>query len=190
MKRDDLIQKTNALGKDIFTTHDLRQLFPNETNLKMAIKRLIDSGVVSSIAKGIYIQKDKTIDLEQLATQLYYPSYLSFETVLSKHGVINQGYNKLTLATTRHSKKILIANIECEYIQIKPLLFFGFNLISGTYIAEPEKAILDELYLISLGKRKINYSEWTLDNLNKKAINKYLNYYPSKVHQIASSLLK
>ncbi len=190
MKRDELINKTNTLGKDVFTTQDLRKLFPDESNIKMAIKRLKDSGIITTITKGVYRQKDKSIDSEKLASQLYYPSYISFESALSKYGVINQGLYKLTLATTRHSKKLTLPNIEIEYIQIKKNLFFGFNLIGNTYIAEPEKAFLDELYLIALGKRTINYDEWDTISLDRKKINQYLRRYPSKVKQISSKILE
>ena len=77
------------------------------------------------------------------------------------------------MATTRHSKKIVLLQTECEYSKINKDLFFGFNLVAGVYIAEPEKAFLDTLYLIALGKRKTSYNEWSLDDLD---INKVLKY--------------
>lgn len=184
MKRDELINKTNTLGKDVFSLTDLKKLFPGESNLKNSIKRLKDTHVIASVTRGLYRQADKSIDIEKLANQIYYPSYLSFESILFKHGVINQGPYKITLATTRHSKKLNLDNISCEYIQIKPSLFFGFNLIDGLYLADVEKALLDELYLIALGKKILNISEWNLNNLDQNKIKKYLSSYPNKVKEI------
>jgi len=174
MKKIELIEKLENLGKDVFNIHDLKELFPNEIHINTAIKRLKDSGAIIQITRGIYYLRGHSFDIEKLATKIYYPSYISFESALSKYGIINQGLYKLTLATTRHSKKIKLNGIECDYSKLKPELFFGFNLIGGTYIAEPEKAFLDVLYLVSLGKKTKNHQEWHTEELDKNKIKKYL----------------
>ncbi|PIU73208.1 hypothetical protein COS78_03505 [Candidatus Shapirobacteria bacterium CG06_land_8_20_14_3_00_40_12] len=184
MKTSTLVDTINKLGKSVFTIKDLRRLFPGELNIKTPIKRLVDREVLVKITRGIYRLKNTTIDLESLATQIYFPSYLSFENVLSKYGVINQGANKITLATTRHSKKILLSGIECEYIQLKPTLFFGFSLSHGVYVAGVEKALLDEVYLMSLGRRKVNPNEWNLDALDPKIVKKYAKLFPPQVNKL------
>lgn len=183
MKAIDLTNKINEFHLEIFSIKDLQKMFPNDSSIKIQIKRLIDKKILVRITKGIYKLPDSTPNLEKYSTQIYQPSYISFETALSKYGIINQGFYKITLATSRHSKKIELLSTPCEYIQIKPSLFFGFNLIDGLYLAEAEKAFLDEIYLITLGKRKINTDEWNLDNLNFSKINKYLKYYPKKVKE-------
>jgi predicted transcriptional regulator of viral defense system len=189
MKNTDLISKINQLGVEVFTPQNLRILFPNDLNIKVSIKRLFDRGVLIKITRGVYQLSNKTIDLEKLSTQIYGPSYVSFENALAKYGVINQGIYKITLATTRHSKKTELLNIPCEYIQIKPSLFFGFNLVKNVYIAEAEKAFLDEIYLIALGKRNINTTEWNIENLDKKKIREYIKSFPISVKKIAEEIL-
>ncbi len=181
MKRQELAQKVEALGKDFFSMKDLKKLFPDESNLRVSVKRMLDAGVIFQIARGFYTLKQENLDVEKLATQLYYPSYISFESALSKYDVINQGLYGLSLATTRHSKKIALAGVDCEYSQIKPALFFGFDLVNDTYLAHAEKALLDLIYLISLGKRNGNTSEWDLDVLDKHKLLKYLAFYPDSV---------
>lgn len=177
MRKEELIQKINDLGKDFFTVQDLRKLFPKDIYLKTHLKRFKNTGIIIPVTKGVYTLKSNPVDIEKVATQIYYPSYISFESALSKYGIINQGLYKLTLATTRHSKKISLMGIECEYCQLKKELFFGFNLLNGIYIADPEKALLDELYLISLKKRKSDYSQWYLDSLNMAKLRKYMEKY-------------
>jgi len=189
MKNIDLINKINQLGIEVFTSRDLRKLFPNDLNIKISIKRLIDRGALVKIARGIYKLPEKTIDLEKLSTQLYSPSYISFENALSKYGVINQGVYKITLATTRHSKKMELSDIPCEYVQIKSSLFFGFNLVKNVYLAEAEKAFLDEIYLIALGKRIINTTEWNVKNLDRKKIREYVKSFPASVKKLAEEIL-
>jgi len=189
MKNIDLINKINQLGIEVFTSQDLRKLFPNDLNIKTSIKRLVDRGALIKIARGIYKLTEKTIDLEKLSTQMYSPSYISFENALSKYGVINQGVYKITLATTRHSKKMELSDILCEYVQIKPSLFFGFNLVKNVYLAEVEKAFLDEIYLIALGKRIINTTEWNVKNLDRKKIREYVKSFPASVKKLAEEIL-
>lgn len=187
MKRQELAQKVEALGKDFFSMKDLKKLFPEESYLRISVKRMLDAGVIFQIAHGLYALKQENLDVEKLATQLYYPSYISFESALSKYDVINQGMYGLFLATTRHSKKIALAGVDCEYSQLKSALFFGFDLVNGTYLAQAEKAFLDLVYLMCLGKRKGNTSEWELDVLNQKKLVEYVAFYPDAVKkQIAN----
>ncbi len=187
MKRQELAQKVEALGKNFFSMKDLKKLFPEEGYLRISVKRMLDAGVIFQIAHGFYALKQEKLDVEKLATQLYYPSYISFESALSKYDVINQGMYGLSLATTRHSKKIVLAGVDCEYSQLKPALFFGFDLVNDTYLAQAEKAFLDLIYLMCLGKRKGNTSEWELDVLNQKKLVEYAAFYPDAVKkQIAT----
>ena len=187
MKRQELAQKVEALGKNFFSMKDLKKLFPEEGYLRISVKRMLDAGVIFQIAHGLYALKQENLDVEKLATQLYYPSYISFESALSKYDVINQGMYGLSLATTRHSKKIVLAGVDCEYSQLKPALFFGFDLVNDTYLAQAEKAFLDLIYLMCLGKRKGNTSEWELDVLNQKKLVEYAAFYPDAVKkQIAT----
>jgi len=189
MRKEELIQKLDDIGKEFFSIKDLEKIFPLDAHIKTHIKRFKDSGLILPITKGVYTFSSHPIDLERIATQIYYPSYISFESALSKYGIMNQGLNKLTLATTRHSKKMALMGIECEYCKLKQALYFGFSLMGGIYIAEPEKAILDTLYLVSLSKRSIDYSEWYLEEVNKKKIQQYAKKYNPKVREILGKMI-
>ena len=189
MTKDELTQKIEKLGKNVFTIADLKKLFPDDVYIKMALKRFKDSGVIVSVARGMYALKKEQLDIEKIATQVYYPSYISFESALSKYGIMNQGLYGLTLATTRHSKRITLAGLECSYSKLKENLFFGFNLVGDTYVAEPEKAFLDTLYLIALGKRSKNYSEWYLDALDKVKIKEYIKPFNKSVKGLVKDLV-
>jgi predicted transcriptional regulator of viral defense system len=182
MKKDELVEKIISLKKDFFSIHDLRILFPEEKNhLNISVKRLIDSQVIVSIKRGLYILRNQSIELEKLATVLYYPSYISFEYALSKYGIINQGSFDLSLATTRHSKKTKLLNTLCQYHKLKEKFFFGFNLQNGIYLAEPEKAILDTIYLVSLGIKQINYHSLYLKEINKSKLQRYAKIFGKRV---------
>lgn len=185
MRKDLFLKTLDQTGKELFSIKDLRRLFPKDYYLKQSLQRFKKEGIITTVTKGYYMLSSRPISHEQAATLLYYPSYISFESALSKYGVINQGYNKLTLATTRHSKKISLMGIECEYCQIKKELFFGFQLLGNIYIADQEKAYLDLLYLIALGKRKVDISEWNIDKFNQKKIHQFGKKFSPKVRKLA-----
>ncbi len=181
MNRHELVQAVAGHDLEIFRMNDLRKLFPDDANLPVSVKRMVDSGVLITIAHGIYTLKAESLDVEKLATRLYYPSYISFESALAKYGIINQGLYGLTLATTRHSKKMTLAGVECEYCQLKESLYTGYTLVQGTYLASPEKALLDLLYLHSLGKRNTIPSEWMLEGLDRGEMHRFIALYPKAV---------
>jgi predicted transcriptional regulator of viral defense system len=188
MKRQQLIQKMEAVGKGLFTIKDLRKLFPEDAYINISVSRLLGQGELAQVARGVYALNPNDLDIEKIATQLYYPSYISFESALARYGIINQGRYGLTLATTRHSKQMTIAGVECNYSKLKPALFFGFDLIEGVFLASPEKAVLDMLYLICRGKRALETSEWYLDGLDQQKLQEYIQPFNPSVKQKASEM--
>lgn len=190
MKKEEFVHTIKESGKVIFTVNDLKKLFPKETALlNTYLTRFKEAKIILPITRGLYTLVDNTLDVEKLVTAIYYPSYISLESALSKYGIINQGLYKITLATTRHSKKITLSQTECEYSKINKDLFFGFSLVNGIYIAEPEKAFLDTLYLIALGKRKTNYSEWSLDDLDTNKLLEYAKPFGKPVKKLVEKIL-
>lgn len=188
MNRQQLEREVTSHNLSVFRMNDLRKLFPDDANIRVSVKRMVDGGMLIPVAKGIYTLKSELLDVEKLATRLYYPSYISFESALAKYGIINQGMYGLTLATTRHSKKLTLAGVECEYCRLKESLFTGYMLVQGTYLASPQKACLDLLYLHSLGKRKVNISEWMMEGLDREELKKYLVLYPHVVRRLVERL--
>ncbi len=188
MKYKKLSERISTLGMNFFSIKDLRKIYSEDAYLNISISRLLQSGELIQIARGFYSLPGESVNIEKIATQLYYPSYISFESALSKYGVINQGPIGLTLATTRHSKMSIYAGIECNYSQLKPELYFGFELVDGIYIASAEKALLDELYLICFGKRKVDVSEWTLDGLDIHNIQELAEPFGTSVKKLLKKM--
>lgn len=189
MKQTDFLKRVKELGLTVFTKKDVGRLFPKEKYLNMTINRLARAQVIYRVTRGLYALAGEGLNTEKVATTIYYPSYISFEGALAKYGIINQGPAILTLATTKHSKRLRLGPIECEYRKIKPGLFFGFNLIKDTYLAEPEKAVLDTLYLAALGKRKVDSTEWDLSEINPQKLKKQAKVFGRATERSALALL-
>jgi hypothetical protein len=117
-------------------------------HLKRRLNYYVKKGELISVRRGFYV-KNKNYDRFELATKIYTPSYISFETVLAKFGIIFQHYNKIFVASYQTKE------IECDgqlysYKKIKDIVLTNTLGVEnkGTYfIASKERAFLDTLYL-------------------------------------------
>ena len=143
------------------------------------LTRWVKKGYLLKIKNAIYIFKRdyEKIKGEEIAATLYQPSYLSLESALSAYGFIPEivySYVSVTAKTNR-----IFDNKFGHFIyrHLKTELFWGYREVrtdTGRYlIAEPEKAVLDYLYL---NLSKIN-SESDFENLrfNEDRLHETLN---------------
>jgi len=144
----------------IFTFKDIALLWKEtEANLiKRRINHYVRTGKLYSPRRGIYA-KDKNYDRWELATKIYTPSYISFETILAQAGVIFQYYGQIFVASYL-SREITVDNQAYVYKKIKDTILTnnaGIEIKNNYSLASPERAFLDTLYL---------YKEYHFDNLS------------------------
>ncbi|MCL5986121.1 MAG: type IV toxin-antitoxin system AbiEi family antitoxin domain-containing protein [Actinobacteria bacterium] len=186
----EFIQTLRSFNKPYFTLADLEKILRMQRDsLYVTLNRLVKDGVLIRLKRGVYQPEFQGLELERAANELYYPSYISFESALSRYGILSQIPYTMTFATTRRSKKILLAEREVKYRQLKKKYFFGYKLDKGIYIAEPEKAILDQLYMMSKGKASNDMSEWSLVGLKKNKFLQYSKSFPETVRILAGKLI-
>lgn len=187
----ELIQTLQSLDRGYFTVADMGKIVGlSKDSLKVALNRLTTKKVLTRVKRGVYQLSLSQIDVKKIANQLYYPSYLSFESALSIYGILSQIPFTQTFATVKKSKKMNLGNTEVEFTQVKKDLFFGYTLENGIYIAEPEKALLDTLYLVSRGKRSINIDELDLKEIKKEKIEEYATKFPVYIMPFVDKIKK
>ncbi len=185
MRDVELMKELTAAGKDFFTLPDLEKLTGlDRKSLHVSLHRLAKRGAILRAMRGIYVIPGSAPRVERIAGQLYFPSYLSFESALSRFGVLNLVPYSLTFATTNKTKTLDILERRVDYRQIKPALFFGFDMADGYYIAKPEKALLDLAYLSTLGKAALPMEELDLRALSPSILNELAERFPSRVREI------
>lgn len=187
----ELIKNLRGFHKAYFTVADLEKVLDlKRESLYVTLNRLVKSGVLVRLAKNIYSLFTEAVDRQKIANELYFPSYLSFETALSQYGILSQIPYTQTFATLRPTKKMIIADVAVEYSHIKKELFFGYTLKNGKYIAEREKALLDELYMVSMGKRSIVTEELDLKDIDKNKLEKYAKKFPAQIDPLLNQVKK
>ena len=174
MKIEVFWKTIKEFPKPFYKLVDFEKIFrQDKITVQKSIERLVKAGMINRLMKDVYVLEDEPPDLEKIAGLLYRPSYLSFESVLFKHGIINQPPFGATFAASGRSKKLELGNGEFWFSQIKPELWWGFEQRDGIFTASPEKAIVDMLYLKSLGQRLFETDEWYLKPVDKQLLRSY-----------------
>ena len=107
----DTLESWDAKKRRVFTVNDLRQLFPNDTELtfRNGLQRFSDgeNPILKRAARGVYVYGRSrfpwTHAPEEIARTLRrdHHVYVSLESALSEHGLISQiPIDTLTLVTT------------------------------------------------------------------------------------------
>lgn len=112
--------------------------------------RLAKAGLVVQVSRGLWVFPDKFDPLllpEYLTAP--FPSYISLQTALYYHGMIEQIPQVIYAVSIARTKKILTPLGDVSIHHIDPNFFIGFDLFGAANIkmACPEKALLDTLYL-------------------------------------------
>lgn len=176
-----LLKKINNSGKYYFSLQDLYKISNiNKPSLKVAVNRAVRSGLLKKITKNIYTNKIENVNWENLAINLYKPSYISFEYALSYYNILSQRASDITLATTKRKKEVYTKERQIIYHHIKNELFWGYLKKGDILIAEPEKAFLDLAYLSLNGYANFDVEEMNINLLKTKKIKNYLKKINNK----------
>ncbi len=148
--RKDCILELMRTKNTIFTINEISLLYgESDVNfLRKKMYRYVKTGKIYSVRKGIYA-KDKNYDKYELATKIYTPSYISFETVLAKAGVIFQLYGQIFIASYL-SRELVINGQTYLFKKIKSSILTdktGMEEKDNYFIASTERAFLDVIYL-------------------------------------------
>jgi predicted transcriptional regulator of viral defense system len=108
----------------------------------------------------------------RVANQLLPGSYVSCQSVLAYYGLIPEYVAVTTSVTAARPARWETALGVYEFRHIKPDLFFGYQLIKlaggqEAFVAAPEKALLDLIYLQPGGDMPAYLQELRLQNLER-----------------------
>ncbi|MFA5643471.1 MAG: hypothetical protein WC113_03515 [Candidatus Paceibacterota bacterium] len=147
---DSLITKVYQSSKTILTNEDLALIWQEKDRKRLNAKNAyyVKQKALIRLTRGVFA-KSKDYDPKELATSIYAPSYISFETVLREAGVIFQYYDTI-FAASRWSKTMAIGKYAFTFRKLKDAVLFnpaGIANKDNYSIATPERAFLDMIYL-------------------------------------------
>src|SRR3989344_1054703 len=180
-------------SKTIFSTKDAALLWNENDNSVVTdrLKKYVKAGKLFRAYRGLYA-KDQKFDYFELATRIYTPSYISFETVLTRAGVNFQYYGNIFVASYVN-REIGVGEQKITFVRMKDYVLsntVGIEHKEGYAIATRERAFLDRIY-VSKDYHFDNLSNLSWDKIfeilpiyNNKRLNKkvkeYLESYKNK----------
>jgi predicted transcriptional regulator of viral defense system len=123
----------------VFKAKDLVMLLGiNQTQAYNLIKALKNKEKIKK-EKGFFYFND--VDEFAVASNINFPSYISFFSALNYYNLSDNTPKRIFLATTKYTKETNMF----KWICISKKRFFGYVSIGNIIIAEKEKAIIDSL---------------------------------------------
>lgn len=149
----------------------LEELGEKYANPKAKLSRMVKQGECYQITKGLY-ETNRNVPGHLLAGSIYGPSYISFAYALGYYGLIPEAVYTVTSATFEKKKKKKYETPfgTFTYRDVPSAAFpLGVRLCKeGEYyyrIAEPEKALCDQLYTMSPVANASDLAELLFDDL-------------------------
>lgn len=174
---DSLIAKLYQSKKTVLSNKDLALIWGENSQKRLNDKTAyyVRQGALIRLTRGVFA-KDENFNAKELATSLYTPSYISFETVLREAGVIFQHYDTI-FVVAKWPKTITIDKHTFTFRKLKDIILFNSSGIvsNNNYsIATPERAFLDMIYLFP------NYYFDNLKSINWEKCDELVKIYNNK----------
>lgn len=171
-------------GKSIYHLSELQRMAGlSAVAAQRAAHRLTRKRWLAKLGKGFSANLFLPPLLEEVSTVLYPPSYISLESALFQHGIIEQVPHLLTCVTTNKTKSFRTALGEISYAHLQPDLFFGYVVRGKSLLALPEKAALDFVYLQLQNGHAPALDEWHMEEISQDTLSKLILRYPRTVQR-------
>ena len=136
--------------KTVFSINDVTLLWGEERKRIVAVRlnKYAKAGKLIRLRRGVYA-KDENYDRLELATRIYTPSYISFETVLTRAGINFQYYETIFVASYV-TREIEVDKQNISYIRMKDYVLSnttGIEQNGNVAMATKERAFLDRIYI-------------------------------------------
>ena len=155
--REELLRRDVS----VFTPQDFQRIFEvSHLRAKYFLEEYTRDGLFLRLKNGLYALKTDLPSEEEIANRLYRPSYLSFEYALAAYNILPEMPYAVTSATTKPTRVFTVEEKTFSYLTIKRVAFAGYAPTRRNgrvvLIADPEKALVDYLYFVSLGRKPDN----------------------------------
>lgn len=147
---DSSIVKLYQYSKTIITNKEISLIWEenDKNNLNAKTAYYVKRKTLIRLVRGVFA-KNKDYNPKELATSIYIPSYISFETVLREAGIIFQHYDTI-FVVSKWPKTMVIDKYTFTFRKLKDTVLYnptGIINKDNYSIATVERAFLDMIYL-------------------------------------------
>lgn len=192
MNAAEALARLKALKVPAFETADAAVALRQTTAAaNRTLSRLADAGLIAKPVHGVW-WIDGVVDRWRLAEVLTapFPSYVSLQTALYHHDLIEQIPETIYVVSLSRTKRIRTSAGWYSFHHVAPEVFGGFvELHTGAKMATPEKALFDVAYL-SAGRSRLFTALPELElprRFNEREVGRWVARIPSARHRTITS---
>lgn len=185
-----------SIDKIFLTVEDIQRVLKiSKKSALVTASRYVSAKLLIRLKREMYIlpQRLKTLtenEYFEIANLLQTPSYISLTTALSYYNITTQQtpnfYESVALKRTREFE---VLGKEFNFTLVKKDFYFGFVKKENFFIASPEKALADAIYLTAIGKYNADFDAIDFLKLDKDKITATINYSNKAVKNLWQKLI-
>ena len=175
------LEKLNKSKKNFLSIEDISNILSiTKESAKVTANRYVNIGSLLRIKRNFYItptklEQLKESDLFQLANIIQVPSYISLNSALSYYNISTQQLRGVIESVAlKRTKSLYVNENQFKYILVKKSFYNGFISENNFFIAIPEKALADAIYLSSMGRYNTDFDAIDFNKINESKVSKYI----------------
>ncbi len=158
----------------VFSSSLLRSGSVSDAQVRLQLVRWTKTGRIKRLRRGLYTLAPPYRKVEPhpflVANRLRPASYVSLQSALAYHGVIPEAVPVTMSVTTARSERLDTPLGSFGFRQVRRAYFFGYRQVEleqgqHAFVARPEKALLDLIYLTPQGDDESHLRELRLQNV-------------------------
>lgn len=172
MKQLKALQTLQASGKKVFTSADLQKILQTSTDSYAYVLagKLVKEGVLERVSKGYYILVSNRPSDFEVANILYRPSYVSLDSALNYYGILVQSPQQVMSVSSKRATNIQNNGKTFAYMHLDQKYFTDYQKTGDFLIASPEKALVDAMFFVALGRSSLSVEELNLQSVDRKKV--------------------
>ena len=167
-----------------------RVLGISPASARVSASRYVKQGLLVRVKRNMYVLREAWNSLGRaekfvLVNMGQTPSYISLMTALDYYEITTQVQRDYyESVAVKRTKEIQIDGSVFRYSKIAGNLYFGFKKEKEYFIATPEKALVDAIYLMSYGRYALDISALDSEKLNGDEILRLSTKFPLKTKKM------
>jgi len=185
------IQDLNSIKRLYFGYGEIaRALKISPESARVSASRYVRLGLLVRLKRNTYVLSERwrAASREErfaLANLGQSPSYISLLSAMDYHEITTQVQQGLVESiAVRRTRELSLGDRVFRYTKINRDLYFGFVRQQGFFIASPEKAFLDAMYLLSFGRYALDLAAIDGEKLDRKEIARMSRRFPLKTRKM------
>jgi predicted transcriptional regulator of viral defense system len=183
--------RLRRIDKLYFGYEDLAKVLGiSQASARVTASRYARQGLLVRVKRNLYVLKERLNaagreELFLLANLGQVPSCISLATALDYYEITTQVQRDvIESVAVKRSREIRLNDTVCRYTKISSSLYFGYERQRGFFMATPEKAFLDAMYLLSFGRYALDLAAIDAGKLDRNRLRQMSKSFPLKTQKL------